>query len=213
MNCKRRGELSELAFLFKASSLGFSVSKPYGESSRYDFVVEHLGRLSKVQVKSTGFLHPLSHAYEANAQRNTPGAPMLYQPGDLDYFAFYVIPRDAWYIVPPDVVGTLSRVPLYPHAPARDRRFGRYREAWHLLEGFKKSTDVLFTFNIDACEEGKGALEPAFPAATDVQSPDHPINRSPDCSVSPAVGGVQSLDHRVPQSPNGGVIDRLEARC
>ena len=31
---KRRGELSELAFFYKAASLGFGVAKPWGDSER-----------------------------------------------------------------------------------------------------------------------------------------------------------------------------------
>ena len=34
---KKRGELAELAFLHKAVSLGFPVSKTYGDSDRFDF--------------------------------------------------------------------------------------------------------------------------------------------------------------------------------
>ena len=37
---KRRGELAELAFTLKATSLGFAVSKPYGDSERYDFILD-----------------------------------------------------------------------------------------------------------------------------------------------------------------------------
>lgn len=40
LNTKRRGELAELAFTLKATSLGFAVSKPYGDSERYDFIVD-----------------------------------------------------------------------------------------------------------------------------------------------------------------------------
>ncbi len=37
---KRRGELAELAFTLKATGLGFAVSKPYGDSERYDFILD-----------------------------------------------------------------------------------------------------------------------------------------------------------------------------
>jgi hypothetical protein len=40
LTTKRRGELAELAFTLKAASLGFSVSKPYGDSDRYDFILD-----------------------------------------------------------------------------------------------------------------------------------------------------------------------------
>jgi len=51
-NPKRRGEAGEAAFLAKASSLGFSVSKPWGDSDRYDFVLDSGHGLLRVQVKS-----------------------------------------------------------------------------------------------------------------------------------------------------------------
>ena len=40
LNTKRRGELAELAFTLKAASLGFGVSKPFGDSERYDTIVD-----------------------------------------------------------------------------------------------------------------------------------------------------------------------------
>ena len=50
---KKRGELAEMAFIYKAESLGFEVSKPYGESNRYDFVVRSGQQFQRVQVKSS----------------------------------------------------------------------------------------------------------------------------------------------------------------
>jgi PD-(D/E)XK endonuclease len=49
---KQRGEMAEAAFLAKAAALGFRVAKPWGESSRYDLVVDNGKRLIRVQVKS-----------------------------------------------------------------------------------------------------------------------------------------------------------------
>lgn len=40
LTTKRRGELAELAFTLKAASLGFGVSKPFGDSERYDFTLD-----------------------------------------------------------------------------------------------------------------------------------------------------------------------------
>jgi PD-(D/E)XK endonuclease len=44
LTTKRRGELAELAFTLKATALGFTVSRPYGESNRYDFIVDFCGK-------------------------------------------------------------------------------------------------------------------------------------------------------------------------
>jgi hypothetical protein len=49
---KRRGEIAEAAFLAKVASLGFTVSKTWGDSDRYDFVVDGGAGLRRVQVKS-----------------------------------------------------------------------------------------------------------------------------------------------------------------
>ncbi len=69
--CKRQGELSELAFVYKAASLGFIVAKPYGDNERYDFVLDSGERLWRVQVKSTSYLH--SGSYRVLALRHLRG--------------------------------------------------------------------------------------------------------------------------------------------
>ncbi len=53
-NCKRRGEWAELRFMTRAAEYGLCVSKPWGESSQYDLVVECDGAFVRVQVKSNG---------------------------------------------------------------------------------------------------------------------------------------------------------------
>ncbi len=49
---KRMGELSELDFLRKTMGMGMIVSKPWGDSYRYDFICD-TGELWRVQVRST----------------------------------------------------------------------------------------------------------------------------------------------------------------
>jgi hypothetical protein len=52
-NTTRTGELAEAAFLHKAVGLGLKVTKPWGDSERYDFVVDAGERLWRVQIKCT----------------------------------------------------------------------------------------------------------------------------------------------------------------
>jgi hypothetical protein len=49
---KRRGEAAESVFLAKAVSMGFGVAKPWGDSERYDFILDSGRPLWRVQVKS-----------------------------------------------------------------------------------------------------------------------------------------------------------------
>src|SRR2546426_3065653 len=52
-NTKRTGELAEAAFLHKAVGLGLKVTKPWGDSERYDFVVDAGERLWRGGIQST----------------------------------------------------------------------------------------------------------------------------------------------------------------
>ena len=48
-NPKRRGEMGEISFLHRATNLGFRVSKPFGDSDPYDFIVDNGRRRWLVQ--------------------------------------------------------------------------------------------------------------------------------------------------------------------
>jgi hypothetical protein len=41
-----------MCFMTRAAKHGFSVTRPWGEMSRYDFAVEYKGHFVRVQVKS-----------------------------------------------------------------------------------------------------------------------------------------------------------------
>jgi hypothetical protein len=45
---KRRGKLVEMMFMVKASQEGLAVAKPYGDSRRYDFILDAGTRLWRV---------------------------------------------------------------------------------------------------------------------------------------------------------------------
>jgi hypothetical protein len=50
---KQRGEWVELLFMTRAAKRGYVVSKPWGDSARYDVGIEQDGRFKRVQVKGT----------------------------------------------------------------------------------------------------------------------------------------------------------------
>src|SRR5437870_11038638 len=56
-NPKRAGEISEAAFVVRAHSLGFLVAKPWGDSEKYDFVLDAGSKLWRGQLKSTEGVH------------------------------------------------------------------------------------------------------------------------------------------------------------
>ncbi len=129
---KEKGELAELAFLYRATNRGFIVSKPYGDSAKYDFLVDGWGRISRVQVKSCATMRD-GRAYAFNTYRRTQGVAVPYYPGEIDVFVGYVVPEDAFYIMPVRKCALKKCLRVYPHAPERDRLYGRFREAWKWL--------------------------------------------------------------------------------
>ena len=92
---KRLGEAAEAAFLARATALGFSVCVPWGDSNRYDSVVELNHGLLRVQVKSATM-------YSENRYRvKTTGASgKVYTSKEIDFFVGYVVPENIWYIIP-----------------------------------------------------------------------------------------------------------------
>jgi len=126
---KRRGEIGEAAFLAKASAMGFGVAKPWGDSHRYDLIVDVAGRLLKVQVKSAhcvcaqpgGGYHIRAHPHQ-----RTP-----YRADEIDLLVAYIVPEDIWYIFPPRAFRTMKSMRLFPYRGRKMSKFEQYREAWH----------------------------------------------------------------------------------
>jgi PD-(D/E)XK endonuclease len=133
---KARGELAEARFLARAMDLGFVVSKPFGDSARYDFVVDCGGRLSRVQVKSAWT--PAHHGgYQFGASpaqlKNQPARP--YRRDEIDFIVACIVPEDAWFIVPIRALATRNH--FFLPAGSRPHPLSRYREAWRLLQRAK----------------------------------------------------------------------------
>src|SRR5579863_5785852 len=125
--CKQRGEWAELRFMARASEHGLCVSKPWGDSSRYDFAVESGGRFLRVQVKSTTYKKRRSYVCHFD-----PKKP--YTKGQIDFLAAYIVPEDVWYIVPVELQSRpICNLILSPHLAVS--KYGAYKEAWDLLLG------------------------------------------------------------------------------
>jgi hypothetical protein len=124
-NRKQRGEWAEMCFMARAAAHGLCVTKPYGDSAHYDFAIEHQGIFLRVQVKSTKVKR--KDHYFCNV--TTSGKP--YKESEIDFMAVYVIAADTWYIIPMRALCGRYFICLSPHLKVS--KYGRYREAWHLL--------------------------------------------------------------------------------
>ena len=132
---KRRGELGEAAFLHKAASMGFGVAKPWGDSDRYDFIVDVAGRLLKVQVKSAH--RPCSQPGGGYHIRAHPHQRVSYRSDEIDLLVAYIVPEDIWYIFPPSAFRELKSMRLFPQHKHKTSKFEQYREAWGAFQAVK----------------------------------------------------------------------------
>ena len=125
--CKELGEWAEMRFMVRAAEEGLRAVKPFRESGRYDFIVEHKGRFLRVQVKATRSKQCNSYYCHVRRSHRAP-----YTKDDIDFIAAYLVPRDIWYLIPLEKTGTDTLV-LSPDLESS--KHAAYKEAWHLLRG------------------------------------------------------------------------------
>src|SRR5579862_6936413 len=135
-NTKRTGERSEAAFLYQASQRRFAICKPWGDSERYDFILDNRPQpevhLFRIQVKCTDAIR--ADAYETRATYTVGKRRAVYTKRDIDFIAAHVVPLDIWYIIPVEVCTPQPMLRFYPHRQAKQMRLEIYREAWHQLD-------------------------------------------------------------------------------
>lgn len=156
---KQRGEWAEIRFMARAAEHGLQVSKPWGDSASYDFVVEHRSRCLRVQVKSSMHLRDGGHYCQVRGSQRR-----AYVDGSFDFAAVYLIPLDLWYIIPTaQIAGQTS---LFFSPKLRNSKYGQYEEAWHLLRG--KSQSPGWVARIEGCAAELSLIEPeaVFPSRT-----------------------------------------------
>ncbi|MGH9511252.1 MAG: group I intron-associated PD-(D/E)XK endonuclease [Terriglobales bacterium] len=131
-HAKRRGETAELAFMLRAASLGFGVAKPWGESERYDVILDSGKRLWRIQVRSTAC--KVRGRYRVTT---TVTGQVILSAADIDVLVAYIVPLDIWYLVPVGAICSRTDLRFYPHGPSngasRAVDLEIFREAWHIF--------------------------------------------------------------------------------
>ena len=126
---KQKGEWAEVCFAAEVLRRGWRISRPYGDSCRYDCIVDVGGHLSRVQIKAV--------AARSNARFRPYNVSLihhkyyylLYSPRDVDVMAVLILPQAMWYIVPLTAVKGRRHISF---AGNKEITGGleKYREAW-----------------------------------------------------------------------------------
>lgn len=105
ISSKQKGNLTELQCIAACYELGYSVSIPYGENSRYDFILDVCGKLLKIQVKTCrhkkGASNPvdcISFSCRSTNVNTKMTKYSRYTKEEIDYFATYW--NNCCYLIP-----------------------------------------------------------------------------------------------------------------
>ena len=135
-DASRHGEVGELAFVLKATSLGLTPSRPYGDRRPYDFLLECGDRVLRIQVKSVftpraGY----KNRYSVGVCQTTRSGSVAYKTNEIDFIVAYVAPLQVWYVIPVKVLAGRKVIYVYPVTQPRKNAgmYEQYREAWNLL--------------------------------------------------------------------------------
>jgi len=104
-NTKAIGDLSELEAALALARAGYLVSKPLGDSHRYDLIIDDGERLARVQVK-TGRLHAGVVKFNCSSSHSHRGgsASRAYH-GEIEFLAVYCPETGETYLLPEGEIG------------------------------------------------------------------------------------------------------------
>ena len=118
----------------RAFELGFHLAKPVGNYESYDVAINLGRRFVRVQIKATwtagrvGDIYYREGYYTIDLRRRSRKP---YGRRDFDYLAVYIVPEDAWYIIPAAVTTRITGIRICPGNPRC--KYEKYREAWELI--------------------------------------------------------------------------------
>ena len=183
---KRTGELAEAAFLYKAAGLGFGVAKPWGDSERYDFILDSGERLWRAQVKCTEYEVDGGYPIHGDSNRGESHMPAAYTAEEIDVLIAHRVPLDIWYVVPVEAFAPRASLRFYPDGRKR-AKFEHYREAWHLLRpGQAANRDSAAALSLRLSSEQTDEMAIA-------RSPEDHVTSATPVAVSPVAASVPGV--------------------
>lgn len=139
MEPKQKGNLTELKCIAAFYELGYSVSIPYGENSRYDFIADINGKLIRVQIKTS---HQVtkgdnsSYIFSCRSSRSsrTHCINKKYTSSEIDYFSTFIL-------------GKCYLIPISECSTAKTLRFskpknGKKRESYNLASDYELEKQI-----------------------------------------------------------------------
>ena len=130
---KKDGASYEARFTAEALARGFDVMEPVGDYLPYDRLVLNSRRETfNVQIKGTPHQQRGKQSFKLIAAPGKSGTKVLLSPDEVDVFAAYVAPANAWYLIPVDKL-TAKSVSLSPLNDSSVAKYEPFRDAWNVF--------------------------------------------------------------------------------
>jgi hypothetical protein len=68
-----------------------------------------------------------------NANRHSYLTSFAYRIGEIDFVIAQIVPEDCWYVIPLEAILPQQHLRIFPQYARQAGRYGKYREAWHLI--------------------------------------------------------------------------------
>lgn len=110
LDSKQKGNLTELQCLVAFSKLGLTVSIPYGDHARYDFVLDIDNKLYKIQCKTSSKQDEGLYQFScrSTAANHSRAANRTYTEDEIDFFATII--ESKCYLVPVQETSSHSKM-------------------------------------------------------------------------------------------------------
>ena len=130
---KRIGDVTQSYFLARCLEVGWAVSVPLGDCSRYDCILDRKNGLERIQIKTGRIRNGAITFSSCSSTYHVPGGcntKHKHQPyyGEIDNFGIYCPETRKCYIVPVDCVGRREgslRVELSKNGQHRGVKFAK----------------------------------------------------------------------------------------
>lgn len=102
---KKKGDVAELAVAAQCLKNGYQILFPYGEDTRYDFVIEQKGLFRRVQVK---YVTPKDGALDVSCRSSNNWSTRAYTSDEIDIIAVYDSKSGIIYFIDVKIIGKRS---------------------------------------------------------------------------------------------------------
>ena len=129
---KRIGTVSELKVMTALLEAGYHVAIPYGDSCRYDLVVEdRAGELSRIQVKTAREIKGVVRFKCFSSHTHRGGVSTRRYTGEVEYFGVYCPQNERCYLIPSQDLAVEGFLRLAPTKNGQSKRI-RWAGAYEL---------------------------------------------------------------------------------